>query len=202
MIHFAHSRKDAKSKSRTAAIAKGVQTAFSFAPLSLCAITCFITWLVVATGQGSPALSEGAAPGAVLAADIPLPPMGEIGRTMWVLAGIVVIAGMLLKTWNEGRKAFARTPPYSEELANIRAQVIPRAEIESTFHRIDQDVHALRKRVDEFSGLLEMAKGEILAAGDKRLARIELRLDLIADTSARSAAAIEQMNREHYAPKK
>lgn len=113
---------------------------------------------------GKPASGEGVFPARALTlAEMPFPPMTQIGSTLWVLAAIVIIAGSLLKTYNEGRKAMGRRPPMEDEVAGLRAaiadkadggdmekihdQIIPRERLLADFLRIDEEIKDLRNQV-------------------------------------------------------
>lgn len=112
---------------------------------------------------GKPASGEGVPARALTLAEMPFPPMTQVGSTLWVLAAIVVILGSLLKTWNEGRKAMGRQPSVNDEFAGLRAaidgkadggdmekihdQIIPRERLLADFLRIDEEIKDLRNQV-------------------------------------------------------
>lgn len=89
-------------------------------------------------------------------AQLPSPPIDDIGHWLWVaVAASLVVAG-LLHGVNEGRKLFARNPPLDDHLAELArkiAMLSPRADLDELRGEIEAE--------------MDETNGEIKALGEK-----------------------------------
>ena len=56
-------------------------------------------------------------------AEMPMPPMSQVGATLWSLAVIIIIVGSLLRSRSEWKKTFGPNPPMDEQVKALGAEL-------------------------------------------------------------------------------